>query len=273
MLADLSRLTARPVLGWAVLVLIALALAALFMAHYKGRNSRSHQAVSALVSPLLGPLARTLASDDAALLALPYANPALQLDAAWRWRDAQRVAVDPARRDALVLQATAESLWFLNDRGPYAYRLLDGDATVSVQVQVRKRSDATRTPDIEWQFAGLLLRDPAGDAWMARENYVFNVVGYCCGELQIETKSTRDGRSSIQSRRWDGGDAELSIRRSGARFVLSARADANAPWQEIAAYDRPDLPRRLQVGVILYAHSEGRGRHDLQAAFRDFAVR
>jgi len=272
MLADLSRLSARPA-GWALIAIVVLALAALGMAYYKGRDSRSYRAVSALVTPLLAPLARALQHDDTAALALPYSNPALQLDAAWRWRNADRVVVDTTRSDTLTLQASAESLWFLNQRGPFAFRMLDGDATVSARVQVRKRSDPTRTPDIEWQFAGLLLRDPAGDAWMARENYVFNVVGYCCGELQIETKSTRDGQSDIHSQRWDGGDAELSIQRSGARFVLSARIDANAPWRQIAAYDRPDLPRRLQVGVILYAHSEGRGRHDLQATFRDFAVR
>ena len=272
MLADLSRWSARPA-GWALIVIAVLALAALGMAYYKGRDSRSYRAVSSLVTPLMAPLARTLQRDEASALVLPYTSPALQLDAAWRWRNADRVVVDPASRDALTMQASAESLWFLNQRGPFAYRMLDGDATVSARVQVRKRSDPTRTPDMEWQFAGLLLRDPAGDAWMARENYVFNVVGYCCGELQIETKSTRDGISAIDSQRWDGGDAELSIRREGARFVLSARVDSNAPWRQVAAYERPDLPRRLQVGVILYAHSEGRGRHDLQATFRDFAVR
>ena len=255
-----------------LVALLVLAGLALFMAHYKGRDSRSFRAVSAIVAPI----SRRLHHDSASEIRLPYANPHGQLEPEWRWLQRDGIAIDP-RTDSLAMAATRESLWFLNTRGPLVYRQLVGDGTVSALVKARKRSDPAQPPDMEWQFAGLLLRDPASDAWMSLENYVFNVIGFCCGELQVETKSTREGASEIHSFRWDSGDAELAIQRNGARFTLRARraagGDEAAAWRELVSYERPDLPARLQVGLILYAHSQGRGRHDLQAYFEKITIR
>jgi hypothetical protein len=263
-----GRLSAL-VVALLIVALLALAGLAVFMAYYKGRDSRSYRAVSAVVAPIT----RRLHDDDASDLHLPYANPRGQLEPAWRWLRLDRVAIEP-RPDNLTVAATHESLWFLNARGPVAYRTLVGDGTLSAVVRARKRSDPSQPPDMEWQFAGLLLRDPASEAWMSLENYVFNVVGFCCGELQVETKSTRDGLSEIHSFRWDSADAELAIQRSGARFTLRARrASSDDAWRDLVSYERPDLPARLQAGLILYAHSQGRGRHDLQASFEQIAVR
>ncbi|HEY9068579.1 MAG TPA: hypothetical protein VIO33_26570 [Burkholderiaceae bacterium] len=256
-----------------IVALLVLAGLALFMAHDKGRDSRSYRAVSAVVAPI----SRRLHHDTTSDIRTPYANPRGQIEPEWRWLQRDAVEIEP-RTDRLALIATRESLWFLNARGPLVYRQLVGDGTVSAVVKARKRSDPASPPDMEWQFAGLLLRDPASDAWMSLENYVFNVIGFCCGELQVETKSTRQGLSEIHSFRWDSGDAELAIQRSGARFTLRARRvgshdNRGDAWRELVSYDRPDLPARLQVGLILYAHSQGRGRHDLRADFEQIAVR
>ena len=253
----------------ATLFVLGTAGLALFMAHYKGRDSRSYRAVSAVVSPI----SRSLHHEAPRDVRLPYTNPRGQLESEWLWRQRERVELEP-RADGFSMAATHESLWFLNAQGPMVYRHLVGDGTFSAVVKTHKRSDPTQAPDMEWQFAGLMLRDPASDAWMGLENYVFNVIGFCCGELQIETKSTREGGSEIGGLRWDSGNAELAIQRSGARFTLRARrAASDDAWREVASYDRPDLPTRLQVGLILYAHSEGRGRHDLQAFFEQITIR
>jgi hypothetical protein len=247
---------------------IALVLVALGIAYYKGRNSRSWEWVSTVVAPVSERLYRETPND----ITLPYANPAGQLEAGWRWLNPQQVDVEPAP-GAFSMFAATESLWFLNTQGPMVYRHLVGDATVAASVKARKRSARESPPDMEWQFAGLMLRDPAGGAWMSRENYVFNVIGFCCGELQVETKSTVNGKSHIHSMRWDGSDADLSIERKGSTFTMRARRSADDAWQELVKFDRPDLPERLQVGLIAYAHSEGRGRHDLQASFNHISVR
>ena len=249
------------------LAILVLGLLAVAIAYCKGRNSRSYHLVSAVVSPVSRMLFRAPPGD----IAVPYANSRGQLEPDWRWMHPESIGVD-AGPDAYSVFATAESVWFLNDQGPMVYRHLAGDATVAASVRARKHTDPSAAPDMEWQFAGIMLRDPAGGAWMARENYVFNVIGFCCGELQIETKSTVNGKSFIHSKKWEGGDADLSIERNGAKFVLRARRDASDPWQELVTYDRPDLPERLQVGLIVYALSMGRGRHDLQASFHNITI-
>ncbi|HKX42697.1 MAG TPA: hypothetical protein VJO99_16190 [Burkholderiaceae bacterium] len=264
-----TRLSALVVVAALLVSLLVLAGLALFMAYYKGRDSRSYRAVSAIVAPISQRLHHDTTSD----IRPPYASPRGQLEPEWQWLQRDGITIEP-RTDSLEIAATRESLWFLNARGPLVYRQLVGDGTISAVVRARKRTDPTIPPDMEWQFAGLLMRDPASDAWMSLENYVFNVIGFCCGELQLETKSTREGGSEIHSFRWDSGDAELAIQRSGARFTLRARrAGSGDAWRELVSYERPDLPARLQVGLILYAHSQGRGRHDLRAFFEQIAVR
>ena len=86
------------------------------------------------------------------------------------------------------------------------------------------------------------------------------------------TKSTVDGQSQVNSLKWAGGDADLMIERKGSKFMLRARSSAAQPWQDVVTYDRPDLPQRLQLGLVVYALSWGRGRHDLQAFFNNISV-
>lgn len=250
-----------------VLAALVPALLAVFMAYYKGRDSRSYRIVSAVVSPVSRWLFRESTSD----VSPPYANVTGQLEPEWKWVHPELVGLE-SRRDSFSMFAKAESVWFLNSQGPMVYRHLVGNAKVVVSVKARKHSDHAASPDMEWQFAGIMLRDPAGGAWMSRENYVFNVVGYCCGELQVETKSTVNGKSQIHSKKLNGSDADLMIERKGSKFMLRVRTDAVYPWQDLITFDRPDLPLRLQIGLIVYAHSEGRGRHDLQASFSGISI-
>ena len=137
---------------------------------------------------------------------------------------------------------------------------------------MRQRSQPGLPPDREWQFAGVILRDPRGDAWLSRENYVFNVLGHRGSKLQVETKSTRQGQSRVDAWDWPDGDAQLNITRRGDRFSMAIRPTATDDWQTLISYERADLPARLQLGLIVYAYSEGRGIVDMQARFGELAV-
>ena len=152
------------------------------------------------------------------------------------------------------------------------YRSIAGDASVTVSVRTRKRSHNASPPDSEWQFGGVMLRDARGDAWMSRENYVFSVVGFRGKRLQVETKSTKNGASQVDAWDWPTGDGQLRIERRGPDFNLYARQQQSDPWHRLTSYRRPDLPEVLQVGLISYAYSEGRGRQDVQVFFDEFSV-
>jgi hypothetical protein len=97
-------------------------------------------------------------------------------------------------------------------------------------------------------------------------------VGHRGQRLQIETKSTVQGRSRVDAWDCESGDAELKMERRGSQFLLYSRPNPGSQWRHLITYDRPDLPEMLQLGLIVYAYSEGRGRHDLQAFFDRLSV-
>jgi hypothetical protein len=240
--------------------------ALLLLAFSRGRNSRYFRMVGTVMRPFSAP------STVAQGLTRPF-RPALgaPLDNSWHWMQPELVTVQQAE-GVLTMTPVRESVWWRNERGPFLYRHLDGDGVVTGAVRVRKRTDPTAAPDAEWQFGGIMMRDPRGDGRFSLENYVFNVVGHRGKKLTVETKSTVNGVSDVSEFVWPTGDAELKIERRGATFTLAARANASAPWRTVITYERPDLPRVLQVGLISYAYSEGRGRHDMQVFFDAFAV-
>ncbi len=248
-------------LGVGLLVLILLVVIAL--AWSRGRDSRYYKLLSMAVMPVSE---RLVASGQS--VPRPF-RPDLGADLlAAGWQPFQLELADVDYRDgSLVMAPTRESVWWINQRGPMLYRHLDGDAAITVTVRARKRSDVEAAPDMEWQFGGILLRDPRGDAFMSRENYVFNVIGHRGSRLQVETKSTHKGASRVDAWDWPSGDAELRIERRGAQFTMAARATPVDEWRTLISYERADLPAQLQLGLIVYAYSEGRGRHDLQVIF------
>lgn len=201
------------------------------------------------------------------------AEPAgLRLDSAGIWL--QPELVETRRQgDAIVMTPRRECLWWKNVRGPMLYHWLAGDGLIEAGVRARKRTDPAAAPDREWQFGGVMLRNPTSDAWYALENYVFCVVGHRGRSLQIEAKSTRNGISDVRAWDWPSGDAELKVERIGSRFEVFARTGATDAWRPMTSFERPDLPPTLQAGLITYAYSEGRGHHDLSVSFDHVAIR
>ena len=152
------------------------------------------------------------------------------------------------------------------------YVPVEGDIEFTATVRARKASDFGSWPDMEWQFAGIMLRAPESDGFLAMENYVFIVVGHRGSRLQVEYKSTVDGDSEVHAIDWPTGDADLRLVRQGDDFEVLARGVGAEQWISLHEFGRPDLPAVLQAGLIVYAFSEGRGRHDLQARFNEIAL-
>ena len=169
--------------------------------------------------------------------------------------------------DQLVLTALEESVWYHGDRAFMAYQQVAGDVTLTTTAHARRASDLSQPPDQEYQYGGLMLRDPASE--QGEENYVFVVVGVRKpdGLLNVEYKTTKDGKSKVKFVDWASGDAELRIDRAGSEVTVSARGLGEESWQVLTTYQRPDLPDTLQAGIITYAYSEGKGIYDLRMAF------
>lgn len=158
------------------------------------------------------------------------------------------------------------TVWFHADHGPGVVQLVDGDFSITTTVRARSTRNPDRPVTSYFQFAGLIVRDPASDGADVPENYVFSVVGYRGDYLSAETKNTVNDLSMVDGPAWESGDAEIRICRVGASFRLFIRPVGGDTWQPAIAYDRPDLPDRLQAGAIAYTYTQD---VDLEASFEE----
>lgn len=74
-------------------------------------------------------------------------------------------AVDISTQDdALILTLKYRTLWFMNQRGVLAYKLVDGDFKITADVFTSKSSDPTQPPggDGTVQLGGLMARNGPG---------------------------------------------------------------------------------------------------------------
>ena len=164
---------------------------------------------------------------------------------------------------ALVMTPNQFSVWFHADQGPAYFQSVSGDFQVTTSVRARSADSPDRPVESYFQFAGLMVRDPASDG-PEPENYVFSVVGYRGDYLSHETKNTVNDLSMVDGPPWPTGDAELRICRVGPDIKLFIRTIGAAEWIPAIEYTRDDFPAELQVGPIAYAYTDD---VDLRATF------
>lgn len=185
------------------------------------------------------------------------------LDDAWTVVNGDLAAIE-VRDGSLWITPSRYSVWFHHEAGPGVVQEVTGNFAASTTVRARSVARPDEPPFTNFQFGGLIARDPASDAEETPENYVFSVVGYRGDYLSAETKSTINDASMVDGPPWPSGDAEIRICRVDDTFQLYIREIGADAWNLAIAYDRPDLPDTLQVGPIAYTYTDD---VDLQASF------
>jgi hypothetical protein len=173
------------------------------------------------------------------------------LSPAWSVLHPELVGVS-VQGGALRLEATADSLWFNASQGPLVHKTVSGDFMITSRVRARSAATPAQPPSQNIHLGGLMARDPAS----ASENFVFVVVGHDENDISVETKNTIASVSTYTGPAWPSGDAELRLCRVGSNFRMLKRDIAGGAWTEAATFDRPDLPATLQVGAVMYAHTQ-----------------
>jgi len=177
-------------------------------------------------------------------------------------------AVDIAyETNALVLTLKHRALWFMSQRGVLFSKPVSGDFKITADVYTAKSSNPSRPPggNGSVQLGGLMARNGNG----GRENYVFIVVGDDGNGLSVETKTTLNSESTYEGPAWNAADAALRLCRFGQTFNLYKRhIGAAESWQLAAAFERPDLPDSLQVGINIYSDNEP----DLQIRYENLTI-
>jgi hypothetical protein len=175
-------------------------------------------------------------------------------------------------KSGLTMIVKEESVWWRNNSAAGLFHLIDGDVEFQVYVRTRKASDNTSYPDRDYQFGGIILRNPLSNAVFGRENYIFNVIGYRGYKLQVETKSTENGFSKVVAKDWPSGDAELKVVRNGFHIKMYARELHSTNWILINSLERKDLPDTLEIGLIVYSTGVGERGTDIAINFKDLKI-
>ena len=184
----------------------------------------------------------------------PPAGPGLddEFDAdlsAWDLLNASEATATVAD-GALVLEPTANSLWYQGDSAVHVHKLVAGDFAMTGFVRARSIANPEAPPTVPYRLGGLMARSPVDAGGL---DYVFIVIGADEDDVAVETKTTIDSSSTFMGPPWPSAEGELRVCRVGSTFELLIRAQAGDAWESRATFERPDLPGALAVGPLAYA--------------------
>lgn len=164
--------------------------------------------------------------------------------------------VDLTTPDAMTMIPYTVS-WFQNYRGPFVFKLVEGDFVFTTHITVSGR-DGVSVPQSQYSLAGAFIRAPRDitpATWTpGGENYVFLSLGH--GDTtppswQHEIKTTENSDSQLFLTPAPGPITTLQIARIGDAVICLRRAPGQS-WQVHGRFHRDDFPATMQVGVVTY---------------------
>jgi regulation of enolase protein 1 (concanavalin A-like superfamily) len=155
-------------------------------------------------------------------------------------------------------------VWFYDYTAPFMFKDVEGDFMVTTRIRVAGTS--ADYPQSTYSLAGLMVRRPrtdgpysADEKWPKdRENYVFAVTGTTdsAGVPILETKSAVRSQPLVKHYRLEQkGWLDLRLARVD-RSVLVLYRPEGGDWVVHERFYRPDLPPKVQVGVMAYSDFE-----------------
>ncbi len=143
--------------------------------------------------------------------------------------------------------------WYAEGEGPFVYKYVTGDFTVTAQVHAFDPASPQSPPPANFRMGGITVRDPSAPA--GRHNWLHVAVGggNASVPIAVEDKNTIDSVSNLVLHPIAETRGDVRVQRRGTRFSLYYRAPNATTWQLLRAHERPDLPQRLQVGLNVFA--------------------
>lgn len=142
--------------------------------------------------------------------------------------------------------------WWVDDKEAlYVWKNVTGDFVATMQVRVT--GTKTEDPGANWSLSGILVRNPASTH--SNENWVAFRTGWVNGSRVYERKTTYHSRSILVLGSSPSGWVDLRVARVGSRFFFLKRTPAGR-WIEHWSYNRPDLPKTLEVGIDGFSGDE-----------------
>ena len=142
--------------------------------------------------------------------------------------------------------------WWVDDKEAlYVSKTVTGDFVATMRVRVTGVN--TEEPDASWTLSGILVRNPSSTH--ANENWIAFRTGVVSAGRVYERKTTVRSRSVLVLSASPSGWVELRVARVGSWFFLLKR-NATGAWTQHWRYNRPDLPKTLQVGIDAFSGDE-----------------
>jgi hypothetical protein len=154
-------------------------------------------------------------------------------------------------QDGALTLVPVRSWWVDDKEALYVWKQVTGDFVATMRVRVT--GTQTDDPQANWSLSGILVRNPASTH--ANENWIAFRTGVVNGSRVYERKTTLRSHSILVLGSSPSGWVELRVARVGPRFFL-LRRNAAGKWIEHWSYNRPDLPRTLQVGIDAFSGDE-----------------
>ncbi len=159
----------------------------------------------------------------------------------------EHVDVGESNPGMLTLRPKAGG-WYGRYAGPLVYKMVRGDFRVETWVSAAKVGNPEAPPDEQFNSAGLLARDP--EFGPGHDDWVMVNVGRQAGTLVGSEGKTTVGSQSTLELVEGGFRGRLRICRVGGVIVLARMLEGETAWRVLNRYERSDLPRDLQVGMV-----------------------
>lgn len=187
-----------------------------------------------------------------------------------RWRQWHEVQGGEPRHDLLDLAERTPGMltlrpkaggWYGRHAGPFLYKMVSGDFRVETWVSAAKLGNPDAPPDQQFNSAGLIARDPETGA--GHDDWVMVNTGRQLGALVGSEGKTTVGSQSTLELVEGSFRGRLRLCRVGGVIVLARMLEGETAWRVIHRYERGDLPRDLQVGMVATAWNTAEQEPDL----------
>ncbi len=160
-------------------------------------------------------------------------------------------------KDTLCLRPLMKARWRDEAKAGMLRQTVTGDFQLIARIELQGAENPEKLPQRGWQQGGLLIRNPRDSNAQNHLMLGFGTAGN--PKFKLLQQSTEAGKSALYMDKTDYPNVHLKIIRQGARFEFWTRSPGQDSWQLLRHFDRPDFPKKLEVGPTAFAWFPGNG--------------
>jgi hypothetical protein len=162
----------------------------------------------------------------------------------------EKIDIGQSRKGWLTIVPRRSRGWYQETMGPMVYKEVEGDFLIETRVMTRSRSAKDQAPQATYNSGGLIVRNPASGP--RQQNWVVVNVGKQDPNTGTEVKTTVNSASQLELQEGTHS-GDLRLARIGTTIYCLSKLEGKTEWTLIKEFNRRDLPKRVQVGLMANA--------------------